>query len=205
MTSHDCAAGPQIDERIDVAVERIRLRQNVQYAMDHHVRLKRSHEQKCERPRIAAADDARPHRPREIVGDDGDAAARRTVFRGGVERHDERTGALVHVHGDVLGNDFFHERHEALGDASQHDAGIAVGVHVLEIEDELRRRGDARAHRCAEEVLFRPGVAQDGRGRDPQLAGDVGERCGVETLRRKHVPRRFQELLAGDPRRASHL
>ena len=205
MTSHDCAAGPQIDERIDVAIERIWFRKNVQHAMDHHVRLERPHEQQRKGARIAAADDARVHRPSKVISDDGKDAARRAVLRIGIERHHERTRALMHVDGDILGNDLFHERHETLGDASKDHARIAARVDVLEIEDELRRRGDARAHRRAEEVLLRPRMPQDGRGSNAQLARDVGECRGIEAFGREHAPCGFQELLAGDPRRPAHL
>src|ERR1700731_3994343 len=79
MTSHDCAAGPQIDQLIDVAVERIRFRKNVQDAMHQHVRLERAHEEQRERARIPAANDAGVHRPAEVVGDDPESAARRAV------------------------------------------------------------------------------------------------------------------------------
>ena len=89
MTSNNCSDGPQIDERIDVAVERIGFRKNVQHAMDHHVRLKRSHEQQRKRPRIALPDDAGLHRACEVIGDERKHAPRRAVLRIGVERHDE--------------------------------------------------------------------------------------------------------------------
>ena len=205
MTSHDCAAGPQIDERIDVAVERIRFRKNVQYAMNHHVRLKRSHEQQSKRPRIALPDDAGLHRPSEVVGDERKHAPRWTVLRIGIERHDERSRAFVHVDGDVLGNDLFHEWHEALGDAAEHDARIARRIDVLEIEDKLRRGGDARAHRRSEELLLRARMPKDRGGRDAQLVGDVGQRGRIEAFRGEHTSCRFQELFAGDPRRPAHL
>jgi hypothetical protein len=173
--------------------------------MDHHVRLKRSHEQECKRARIALPDDAGLHRTREVIGDDSQDPARRAVLRAGVKRHNEGSRALVHVDGDVFGNDFFHERHKALGDAAQHDAWIARRIDVLEIEDELRRGGDAGAHRRAEEILLRARMPQNRRRRDVQLAGDVGQCRGIEALRGEHMSGRLQELLAGDPGRPSHL
>ena len=82
MTSNNCSAGPQIDERIDVAVERIRFRCDFQNVMHHHVRLERAHEEECRSARIAAADHAGVHCTAEIVADDSESAPRWTV--GGV-------------------------------------------------------------------------------------------------------------------------
>ena len=87
MTSNNCSAGPQLDERIDVAVERIRFRCDFQNVMHHHVRLERAHEQECRRARIAAPDHARLHRTAEIVGDNDETASRWAVGGIGIERN----------------------------------------------------------------------------------------------------------------------
>jgi len=88
MTSNNCSVGPQIDEGIDVAVERIRFRCDLEDVMHHHVRLERAHEQERCRARVAAPDHAGIHRAAEIVADDGEAAPRRTVGGIGVEWYD---------------------------------------------------------------------------------------------------------------------
>jgi len=173
--------------------------------MDDHVRLQRAHEQQRERARIAAAHGAGVHGALEVAGDDRQSAPRRTVSGVGVERNDQRPRPLVHVDGDVLGDELLGERDEALGDPSEHDARIGPGVEPVEIEDEIGRGSDPRTHRGAEELLLRARVPQHRRGRDAQLAGDVGERGRVEAFRREHVPRRLQQLLPRDPRRPSHL
>jgi hypothetical protein len=88
MTSNDCSVGPQIDERIDVAVERIRFRCDFEDVMHHHVRLQGAHEQECRRARIATPDHAGVHRSAEVVPDDSEAAPWGAVGGVGVERHD---------------------------------------------------------------------------------------------------------------------
>jgi hypothetical protein len=88
MTSNNCSARPQIDERIDVAVERIRFWCDFEDAMHHHVRLQRAHEEECCRARIAAPDHARMHGTAEVVADNGQAAPRRAVGGAGIERYD---------------------------------------------------------------------------------------------------------------------
>ena len=88
MTSNNCSVGPQIDERIDVAVERIRFRCDLENVMHHHVRLQRAHEKQRRRARIAAPDHAGIHRTAEVVADDGEAASRWAVSGGGIERYD---------------------------------------------------------------------------------------------------------------------
>jgi hypothetical protein len=86
-TSHDCAARPQIDELIDVAVERILFRKNVQDAVHDHVRLQRAHEKQRAAARVAAPDHAGFHRPAEVVRDNRESATRRAVGSIGIERH----------------------------------------------------------------------------------------------------------------------
>ena len=85
MTSNNCSVRPQIDERIDVAVERIRFRCDFQNVMHHHVRLERAHEEECRSAWIAASDHAGVHRTAEVVADDSEAAPRWAVRRIGVE------------------------------------------------------------------------------------------------------------------------
>lgn len=88
MTSHNCSPGPQIDERIDVAVEGIRFWGDFEDVMHHHVRLERTHEQERRRARVAAPEHAGVHGTTEVTADDSEATAGRAVGGIGVERHD---------------------------------------------------------------------------------------------------------------------
>ena len=205
MTSHNCAAGPQIDERVDVAIERIPFRKNVQHAMEHHVRLERAHEEECEGARIAAADDAGVHRPAKVVGHDHQSAAGRAVSRIRIERHHDRARLLVHIHGNVLADDFLDEGNELLGDTAQDPARIAPGIDVFQLDDERWRTRQPAAHRGAEKLLLRSGMTQHRGRRDVQLARDVGERRRVEALRREDASRGLQQLFPGNPRWPAHL
>jgi len=60
-------------------------------------------------------------------------------------------------------------------------------------------------HCLGEERVLGANVAKHRGGCDFQLAGDVGERRGFESLRREDVPGDAEELFAVDGRRASHL
>jgi hypothetical protein len=88
MTSNNCSVRPQIDERIDVAVERIRFGCDFEDVMHHHIRLQGAHEEECCRARVAAPDHAGIHGTPEVVANDGQAAPRRTVGSAGIERYD---------------------------------------------------------------------------------------------------------------------
>ena len=88
MTSNYCSVRPQIDERIDVAVERIRFRCDLEDVMHHHVRLERAHEEERRRARVAAPDHSGVHGAAEIVVDDHQTTPRWTVGGVGVEWHD---------------------------------------------------------------------------------------------------------------------
>ena len=111
----------------------------------------------------------------------------------------------MHVDGDVFGNDFFEEGHEALGDATKHEARIASTIDVCELQDEIRRAGDSPAHGRQEELLFRVGMPQEGGGRDAELAGDVCKSGRFKSLRGEDAPRCVQQFLSRDPRRPAHL
>jgi hypothetical protein len=173
--------------------------------MQHHVRLQGAHEKERRGPGIAFPDHSRLHGAAEVVGDDRQTAAWRTVGGIGIERDDQRTGAVVHVDGDVLGDDFFGEGNEVLSDRAQDDARICPGIDMDELENEIRRAGDARAHRRLEQLLFRVEVTQDGRGGHAQLRRDIGERGALESLYREHPAGGFTNLLPADARRAAHL
>ena len=89
MTSHDCAVRPEIDERVDVAIERIGFRKNVQHAMNDHVSLESAHEKEGERARVATPDHASVHRSPEVIDDDRETAARRAVGSIRIEGNDQ--------------------------------------------------------------------------------------------------------------------
>lgn len=150
MTSNNCTVRPQIEQGVDVTVERIRLRGNVQYVMHQHVRLERSHEEQCRRSRVAATNRSRFHRTAEIVRDHRDPAARRAVGGARIERHHQRARPVVHVDRNVLGDDFFDEGNKALGNAAQYDPRVRSTIHLRQAEDEIGRTGKTPAHRDME-------------------------------------------------------
>lgn len=152
MTSNDGAVRPQIEQSVDVAVERIRFRGNIQYVMHQHVRLQRTHEQQRCCTRVASPDHSGLHRPAEIVGDDRQPSSRWTVGVIGIERHHQRARSVVHVDGDVFGDDFFGEGDEFFGDPAQNYTRILPGIDVCELEDEIRGSDDPSMHRELEEL-----------------------------------------------------
>ena len=113
---------------------------------------------------------------------------------------------MVHVDGDVLGDDFFHEGNKALGNPAKDDARIRSPVGIRQLENEIGRTGDLPAlHRRPKELLFRVEMPQHGGGRDAELAGDVGEGRGLEAFGGEDAPCRFQQFVLGDSRRPAHL
>jgi hypothetical protein len=123
--------------------------------VQEHVRLQRTHEDESFCPRIAAPNHSRLHGPAEVVRDDSQASARRAVGGIGIEGHQKRPRALVHVDRDVFRDHFLHERDEPLGDVSEHDARVDGSVDAGKFEDEIGRSGDAAAHRSTEQLLLR--------------------------------------------------
>jgi hypothetical protein len=193
---------PELDQRVDELREGV-LGDQVEDLVQRHVRVERPHEEERRGARIVDAHAAGRGGAGEVVRDDRDAAAGRAVGRVGVERHDERPRPPVHVDDDVLGDALLGERHEPLREAAQHGARVVLrGVHTLELGDE---RWNAPTHRGEEERLLRAEVPEDGRRRDAELAGDVGERRAVEALRRERLARRREDLIAADPRGSAHL
>ena len=193
---------PQVDERVDVVVERIG-RRDVQDPVQKDVRLERPHEEQRRRARVANADDARLGGAAEVALDDVQAAAGRTVGGLGVERDDER-GLGVHVDRDVQADHFLGEGDELLGDAAQHEARVGARVNLLQVGDDGRQAA-AAGHGLEEELLLRLDVAQERGGGDAELSGDVGQGGVAETLGGEDAAGDVQEPIAGDGGRASHL
>jgi len=171
--------GPKIDEGVDVVVQRVRLRRDVEDLVKEDVRLQRSHEEKRGGARVRHAHDAGLGGAAEVVGHDAEAAARRRVVVADVEGQDDRRlRAPVHVDGEVLGDRAGDEGDELLGEASQHDAWILGAADGLQPDDAGRQLDVPRAHRGGEERLLRGDVAEDRGGGDLQLGRDVGEGGG---------------------------
>ena len=118
---------PQIDECIEVTVERVD-GSDVQNEVDQDVRVQVTDEQQRGGAGIVDADRSRLLRSAEVVGHERDPALCGTLFAGRVER-DEQGPALrarVHVHGEVRSQDLAHERDELLGEPAEHDARVCV-------------------------------------------------------------------------------
>jgi hypothetical protein len=199
------SVGPEIEERVDVVAERVRLRGDVEDLVKEDVRLQRSHEEERGGARILHADDAGLGGAAEVIGDDGQAAARRGVFAADVEGQDDRgLRAAVHVDGEVLGDGARDERDELLGQAAEDDARVLGAAGGLQPDDARRQLDVARAHGRGEKGLLGRRVAQDRGRRDAELRGDVGEGGGLEALRGEDAPGGLEELFAGDGRWAAH-
>jgi hypothetical protein len=169
------------------------------------VRLQRSHEEERGGARVLHPDDAGLGGAAEVVGDDGQAAARRRVFAADVEgKDDRRLRAAVHVDGEVLGDGAGDERHELLGQAAEDDARILGAAGGLQPDDARRQLDVARAHGRSEEGLLGRDVAQHRGRRDLQLGRDVGEGGGLEAFGGEDAARGLEELLAGDGRWTAH-
>jgi hypothetical protein len=174
--------------------------------VEEDVSLERAHE---EQRRGAGIADAQPSRARgaaEVVGHDGEAAARRAVRL--IERQYQRSGGGVSVHGhdDAAGDDALGERNELGGDAAEDQAGVDVGRRRGQLAD-CRGNLDGRAavHGVVEEGVLRADVAEKRRRGDAELAGDVGQgRRGI-TLRGEDAAGGVDDLFAADARRAAHL
>jgi len=202
MTSHNFSVRPQIDQAVDVAVERIRF--HIQNAMHEDIRLQRAHEEHGCSARIAAPDHAGGHGAAEVMGDDRQTAPGRAVGVARVEGNHHRARFLMHVDCDVLRDRFLHEGDESPGDIAQHDSRIGAGVGVRQLEDAIGRGGDAAAHGGLKKLLFGFEISQDCRRTDAELRCDIGQCRGLESFYREHPAGGFKKLIAGDARGASH-
>src|SRR5438094_9501361 len=130
------SVGPEVDEGVDVVVQRIRLRRNVEDVVKENVRLQRAHEEEGGGARFFHVQDAGLGGAAEVVGDDAEAAARRGVVVADVEgKDDRRLRAPVHVDGQVLGDRAGNKGDELLGQASQHDARVLGAASGLQPGD----------------------------------------------------------------------
>lgn len=84
--------------------------------MQDDVRLQRAHEKQSGGTGIADPDDSRFRGPAEIVGHNSQTAAWRAFGVVRVERHHQRSRAIVHVDGNVLCDDFLREWNETFRD-----------------------------------------------------------------------------------------
>jgi hypothetical protein len=202
----DGSLGPEIDEGIDVLEERVGFGGDADEVVEGDVRVDRAHEQEGGGAGVKVPDAAGVHGPAEVVGDEGDTLTRGAVRVVAVEREDELLGPGLHEDGHGLADDALAEGDEAAGQRAEHIARIFLGgVDVLQLEDEARRRGHARLHGGGEEGLLAVEVAEDGGGRDPELAGDVGQRGAVEALFAEDAAGRLEEGVAGDACGSSYL
>jgi len=174
--------------------------------MQEDVRLELAEKEERERARIAAADRSGVHRASEVPAHHREHAPRRRLLGVRIERNDERSlpRGQMHLHGDGRAEDHADERNELLREAAEDDARISRCVGAREVLDE-RRHGDVpRAHRGVEQFLLRWEVAEDGRGRDGEIGGDVGKRGGGKPAVGERESRAVEDLRAADARRTAH-
>jgi hypothetical protein len=174
--------------------------------MKEDVGLQRSHEEKRRRARVSYVDDAGRGGALEVVGDGSQGATGRAGLVARIERqHDRGAGALMHVDRDVFADRLLQKGNRLRSQPPENDAGIVAGVRSRQFENEVGRGHARRTHRLGEKSLLAVGVAEQSGGRHLQLAGNVGERCGLESLLGEDPSRGLQELMALDRRRAAHL
>lgn len=152
---------------------------------------------------IGMADGAGLHGPAEVIGEEAQHAAGGNFLAVRVERHDQRGG--VHLHGDGRADDGAEERDGAAGELPQHISRIGGGVDHGQGQGELRDGNGPRAHGGAEEGLLGVEVAEDGRGRDLERPGDVGQGGGGEAAGAEGGPGGVEDLVLGDPGWTAHL
>ena len=113
--------------------------------------MQRSDEEARGGARIVDGDDAGLRGAAEVRLDDANAAARRAVVAGRIERRDEQRAlrARVHVDDDVLGDDAARERNELLGNAAQDESRVFRRIDGRQLHDECRRL-NAPVHRFRE-------------------------------------------------------
>jgi len=174
--------------------------------MEEHPALQRSHEQQRGGAGIADAQASGGRGAAEPVGDDGKAAARRAVLL--IEGQYQRSapGVSVHGHDDAAGDDVLGEGDELLGQAAEDDARVGVARRGGQV-GHGRRKLDGRAalHGLGEERVLGVDVAQQRRGGDAELAGDVGERGRGEAFVREDAAGGVEDLIAADARGTTHL
>jgi hypothetical protein len=110
----------------------------------------------------------------------------------------------VHLHGDGGAEDVHEERDDLFCEFSQRDTRVGLRVELRQRGDELRDGDAARAHGGAEERLLGVEVAEDGRRRDVQRFGDVGQRRGGEAAGLEGGACGVEDLFAGDSRWTAH-
>lgn len=170
--------------------------------MEEDESLQRSHEEERGRARIADAQLAGGGGAAEIVGHDGKAAPRRVVALW-VEGEEER-GVLRHH--DVAADHLLGEGDELFRDVAKDRPRVRGGGGGCQLQDAGGGIDDVRAaHGLAEEGVLGVDMAEKGGWGDVQLAGDVGEGGGGESLGGEDAPGGGQDLIAADARRAAHL
>ena len=174
--------------------------------MEEHPALQRSHEQQRGGARVADAQASRGRSAAEVVGDDGEAAARRAVRL--IEGQYQRSAPRVSVHGhdDAAGDDALGEGDELRGQAAKNGARIGLGGGCGQVAHRRRNLdGRAAAHGLGEERVLGADVPQQRGGGHAELAGDVGQRRRGEALGGEDAAGGVEDLIAADARRPAHL
>ena len=174
--------------------------------MEEHPALQRPHEQQRGGARVADAQASRGRGAAKVVGDDGEAAARRAVRL--IERQYQRSapGVSVHGHDDAAGDDALGKGDELRGQAAEDDAGIGVAGRGGQIgHGRGKLDGRAAAHGLGEEGVLRVDVPEQRGGSHAELAGDIREGGGGEALGGEDAAGGVEDLIAADARRPAHL
>ena len=150
--------------------------------------------------------DAGVLRAAKIVGDDAQAHARGRVGIARIERQNDRClRAGEHVDREVLRERALDKWHKLFCQMAQDDARIVGRIDVRQFVNEGRNLEVPRLHGRREQRVFAGKVAQHRGRRDVQLGCNIGERRRFEAFAREDAPCRFQQLLASNDGRPSHL
>ncbi len=206
-SSDDGSPRPQIDERIDVGRERIWFGGDVEDAVERYVGVQGPHEEQCGGAGIEGAYLPGHHGPPEVIADKGQTPAGWAICGVGIERNDQLPmGAAVHIDGDVLGHHALDKGDELLGDGAENLAGIGCGgVDEGQIQEERRRRHDARLHGRAKESLLRLKVTENRCRGHADDRGYVRERGGIEPFLAEGPAGCLEQIITGYARWSSHL
>lgn len=205
MRRRDRAVGPEIDQRVDVVVERIR--GNAEDVVKQNVGVKRADEKPGGGAMIADANRPGIDGTFEILLHDADSTPRRRVFGLRIEWNDQRRvlRVAVHLDGERHRDHAANERDELRRHAPEHDARVVSGIGGRQSGDARRQFDRTIQHRLGEQCTLAGKVTEDRRGSDPHAGGDLREGRRLEALRGKTGAGALEKACPIDGRRPAHL